>query len=199
MCLGALLNLNTSVAARKQNGKRNSTRWDVGKITLSYTITEQISIKCWEYSGFLLLLLQCALIVLENSHHLSQPIRCKDKTNHSLVSHVFPRFRYCFPSKNDFSLAACNFFFNVPIGCWGYVILVLWHRIEKRSFWTSGVQSKNLHSPTFKLSEGYFDSIKRKNKLERKARQTCQSINSFGTILLFPSKSTTHGLEKKKV
>ena len=170
----------------------------MGKITLSYTTTEQISIKCWEYSGFLLLLLQCALIVLENSHHLSQPIRCKDKTNHSLVSHAFPRFRHCFPSKNDFSLAACNFFY-VPIGYCAYVVLVLRHRIEKRSFWTSGVQSKNLHSPTFKLSEGYFDSIKRKNKLERKARQTCQSINSFGTILLFPSKSTTHGLEKKKV
>ena len=125
MCLGALLNLNTSVAARKQNEKHNSTRWDVGKITLSYTTTEQISIKCWEYSGFLLLLLQCALIVLENSHHLSQPIRCKDKTNHSLVFHVFPRFRYCFPSKNDFSLAACNFFLmfllaDVPTLFWSY-------------------------------------------------------------------------------
>ena len=66
-----------------------------------------------------------------------------------------------FPPKMPFHWLLA-IFFNVPIGYCAYVVLVLRHRIEKRSFWTSGVQSKNLHSPTFKLSEGYFDSIKRK-------------------------------------
>ena len=42
-----------------------------------------------------------------------------------------------------------------------------------------------------------ISTLLKEKKLERKARQTCQSINSFGTILLFPSKSTAHGLKKK--
>ena len=43
-----------------------------------------------------------------------------------------------------------------------------------------------------------ISTLSKQKKIERKTRQTCQSINSFGTILLFPSKSTAHGLKKKK-
>ena len=42
---------------------------------------------------------------------LSQPIRCKTKTNHDLVARVFPRFRqfgFCF----EFSLALKGIFLS---------------------------------------------------------------------------------------
>ena len=71
----------------------------------------------------------------ENSHHSSQPIRCKTKSNHDLVARVFPRFWQFGCFYFELSLALNHRIISfLLIG--RFVInlfLVLRHSIEKRS------------------------------------------------------------------
>ena len=61
---------------------------------------------------------------------LSQPIRCKTKTNHDLVARVFPRLgSLVFALSSHWLLKV---FSCLSIGCCDYLGLVLRHSIEKR-------------------------------------------------------------------
>ena len=67
------------------------------------------------------------MIGSENLRHPLQPIRCKTKINHELVTRVFPRSRQFF-FYFEFSLALNEIFFSRD---WPLVLFV-WHSIENR-------------------------------------------------------------------
>ena len=59
----------------------------------------------------------CSVIGLRNLPPLSQPIRCKTKTNRDLITRVFPRFRQFTCVFFEFSLAPCDIFLCSDCHC----------------------------------------------------------------------------------
>ena len=64
---------------------------------------------------------------------LSQPIRCKTKTNHDGVARVFPRFRQLGVLTLNPRWLFKPFVFFLSVIVSGLLVLVLWHPIEMHS------------------------------------------------------------------
>ena len=61
----------------------------------------------------------------ENLRHSLQPIRCKTKINHDLVTRVFPRFRQFFTLSSDWLLTEFSFILIGRCDYFGLVCLTL--------------------------------------------------------------------------
>ena len=117
---------------------------------------------------------------------LSQPIKCKTKTNHHMVARVFPRFR-------QFGCCYFEFPLTLLIGRCNNFGLVLWHSIEKSSLLWFRFKYK-LANPKLLIS-------KKSNKISE--NQTVTLIRFVGAYLGLvpnvwtcrkgrPSKETDH-------
>ena len=102
------------------------------KISLAWYRTPQSNLRVWDLGfGIVLVLLKSTKRCDWSRKHvpLSQPIKFLTKTNHDLVTCVFPRFRHF--DSSEFPLASCHFnhFLDWP----------LWFVL----FWFNDTQSKS--------------------------------------------------------
>ena len=97
----------------KSRAEKHCNKTVTSKVWICYSLYSNFQLSMSNCSGFALLR---PLIGPENSKTPFQPIKCKIKNNHDLVTHVFPRFGQfaCFTLSSHWLLVTFSF---ALIGC----------------------------------------------------------------------------------